>query len=88
MAFRTACFLAMVVVDGPMRWVLFGCAVILPYVAVVAANQVNQRTGNDRVSRVEPADHPQLTTGPSEPEVVTGGVADDDDRHRRDHKVA
>ena len=87
MAFRTACFIAMVIVDGPMRWVLFGCAVILPYVAVVAANQVNQRTGNDRVSRAEPPDRPQLTTGPPEPEVVTGAIGDDD-RNRRDRKVA
>ena len=88
MAFRTACFIAMVIVDGPMRWVLFGCAVILPYVAVVGANQVNQRTRKNRVSRAEPPDRPQLTTGPPEPEVVTGGVAGDDDRNRPDRKVA
>ena len=88
MAFRTACFIAMVVVDGPMRWVLFACAVILPYVAVVGANQVNQRTRKNLVSRAEPADRPQLTTGPSEPEVVSGGVAGDDERNRQDPKVA
>ena len=43
MAFRTACFMAMIFVEGPMRWVLFACAVILPYVAVILANQANQR---------------------------------------------
>ena len=43
MAFRTACFIAMIFVDGPLRWVLFAGAVVLPYIAVIVANQANQR---------------------------------------------
>ena len=34
MAFRTACFISMVFVPGPMRWVLFACALVLPYIAL------------------------------------------------------
>ena len=33
----------MIFVDGPLRWVLFAGAVLLPYVAVIVANQANQR---------------------------------------------
>jgi hypothetical protein len=43
MAFRTACFLAMIWVPGPARWVLLGAAAILPYIAVVAASQADRR---------------------------------------------
>lgn len=38
MAIRTACFLAALLVDGWLTWVLFAAAVILPYIAVVGAN--------------------------------------------------
>ena len=30
MAFRTACFISMIFVQGLFRWVLFACAVVLP----------------------------------------------------------
>ena len=43
MAFRTLCFMAMIFVDGPMRWVLFAGAVMLPTRRRIMANQVNQR---------------------------------------------
>jgi hypothetical protein len=81
MAFRTACFLSMVVVHGWLRWVLLACAVFLPYVAVVLANQSDQRTRTSRVERGAPADAPQLSTG--EPrqmgadDVVEGSVEDE-----------
>jgi hypothetical protein len=75
MAFRTACFISMIFVNGPFRWVLFGCAVALPYVAVVMANQAKQRTKPGRVEPVEPAERPQLTVG--EPTEVISGDADD-----------
>jgi hypothetical protein len=43
MALRTACVIGAVVVGpGWLRWVLVAGAVLLPYVAVVAANAVNQ----------------------------------------------
>jgi hypothetical protein len=63
MAFRTACFVAMVFVDGPLRWVLFACAVTLPYIAVVAANQAKLRGRGGRMSPADPPPRPQLTTG-------------------------
>jgi hypothetical protein len=38
MAVRTACFLGAIVTEGPLRWILFVGAIVLPYVAVVVAN--------------------------------------------------
>ena len=38
MAVRTACFLGAIVAEGPLRWILFVGAIVLPYVAVVIAN--------------------------------------------------
>lgn len=91
MGFRTACFVAMVFVEGPLRWVLFAGAVVLPYVAVIVANQANQRSQPSRLG-VEPVDRPQLTTGPEEADVITGAVSDGDERDTkrkdRDRKVA
>ncbi len=91
MGFRTLCFVAMVFVDGPLRWVLFAGAVVLPYVAVIVANQANQRSQQKRVGGV-PIDRPQLTTGPEEADVITGAVSDgheqDAERKDRDRKVA
>jgi len=43
MAFRVACFIAMIWVPSPYRWFLLGAAVVLPYVAVIIANQADQR---------------------------------------------
>jgi hypothetical protein len=64
MGFRTACFVAMIFVSGPLRWVLLACAVFLPGIAVVLANQANQRGTTTRTAAAVPADDvPQLTTG-------------------------
>jgi Protein of unknown function (DUF3099) len=91
MAFRTACFVAMVFVDGWLRWVLFAGAVLLPYVAVIVANQANERSQQRRIGSV-PIDRPQLTTGPDESEVISGAVSDGHEREReredRGRKVA
>jgi uncharacterized membrane protein YdbT with pleckstrin-like domain len=38
MGIRTACVIAAIIVPGWPRWVLIAGAVILPYIAVVAAN--------------------------------------------------
>ncbi|MGQ0624249.1 MAG: DUF3099 domain-containing protein [Sporichthyaceae bacterium] len=38
MGVRTACFLGAIITEGPLRWILFAGAVVLPYVAVVVAN--------------------------------------------------
>jgi hypothetical protein len=93
MGFRTACFVAMVFVDGPMRWVLFAGAVILPYVAVIVANQANQRRQPSRIGDGVPSDRPQLTTGPEDSEVISGAIGHTGDerdakRKDRDRKVA
>jgi hypothetical protein len=92
MAFRTACFVAMVFVDGPLRWVLFAGAVLLPYVAVIVANQANQRSQQTKPVSGPSIDRPQLTTGPDDAEVITGAISDrpeqDAEREERDRKVA
>jgi Protein of unknown function (DUF3099) len=79
MAFRTACFIAMVFVDGPLRWVLFACAVILPYVAVVAANQAKLR-GRGKVEPAEPTPRLQITSG-EQAEVISGSLASEQESH-------
>jgi hypothetical protein len=90
MAFRTACFISMIFVHGPFRWVLFACAVALPYIAVVMANQAKQRTTSGRVEPGEPAERPQLTAGePTEPtEVISGHIDDAGDNGTRGKRVA
>jgi Protein of unknown function (DUF3099) len=74
MAFRTACFVAMIFVPGVGRWILFGCAVFLPYVAVLLANQAHTRQDTTPVAAAAPEDTPQLTAGPAEAEIITGDV--------------
>ena len=44
MGIRTACFVAAIIVDGPLRWILIAAAFVLPYFAVVMAN-AGDRTG-------------------------------------------
>ncbi|WP_229670097.1 DUF3099 domain-containing protein [Microlunatus endophyticus] len=44
MAFRVACFISMIWVPSPWRWILLAGAVVLPYIAVIFANQADQRT--------------------------------------------
>jgi hypothetical protein len=43
MGIRTLCFIAAVVADGWLRWVLVAAAFVLPYVAVVMANSASPR---------------------------------------------
>ena len=82
MAFRTACFLTMYFVGGPMRWVLFACALVLPYVAVIMANQANQRSIRKRAQFAGPPDRAQLTGGTA---ALTDGSSEQD---HRDQAVA
>ena len=44
MAVRTACFVAAILTEGWVRWVLVAAALILPYVAVVMANAASSRS--------------------------------------------
>lgn len=73
MAFRTACFVAMIFVPGTFRWVLFAGAVFLPYVAVLFANQADTRTA---LTEIQPASPPrlQLSAGSPSPEIIDGTV--------------
>jgi hypothetical protein len=73
MAFRTACFVSMIFVQGSLRWVLLALAIVLPYVAVVAANQADQRAPRGSLERGAPEDAPQLTSG-ERPDVIAGDV--------------
>ena len=79
MAFRTACFIGLFFVHGWLRWALFGAAVFLPYVAVLFANQSNQKDlPRGTVTPGAPVDAPRLTVGP-EDDVVAGEVVADED---------
>ncbi|GGB34298.1 hypothetical protein GCM10011492_26180 [Flexivirga endophytica] len=43
MGIRTAAFVLAYYLDGPMRWICVGLAVLLPEVAVIGANAANQK---------------------------------------------
>lgn len=43
MAVRTACFVGAIFTPGVLRWILIAGAVVLPYFAVVIANQLARR---------------------------------------------
>ncbi|WP_375432362.1 DUF3099 domain-containing protein [uncultured Friedmanniella sp.] len=76
MAFRMACFLAMIFVEGWLRWVLLAVAVFMPYLAVVLANQSDQRSA-DPVDAVLPEAAPALTSGVDDVlpgEIITGEI--------------
>lgn len=60
MGIRTGCFVAAVATDGVWRWLFVFAAVVLPYVAVVAANT---RPAPPRASPVSPGS----VTGPALP---------------------
>ncbi len=95
MAFRTACFLAMIFTPGIFRWILFAAAVLLPYIAVIFANQVNERGQGKYRGTGSPGDAPAVSTGDERLRLTTSDVisseADDDIDHEtgsRDHRVA
>lgn len=84
MAFRTACFISMIFVPGPFRWVLFAGAVFLPYVAVIFANQAQQRHQGDPVGGGGPSDEAGVTTGAergqiSSSQIIPGDVDEGSD---------
>ena len=97
MAFRMACFVGMIFVDGWMRWALLAFAVFLPYAAVLLANQSDQRSVPNTVEVAAPDGAPQLTTGAgtdlSGVEVIHGDVLDEPDQqadvdHDRQRRAA
>jgi hypothetical protein len=81
MAFRTACFVALIFVPGAARWVLFACAVFLPYIAVVLANQANTKAATGVMQPGAPSPAPQIGVGHA-PEIISGS-ADDEQQERR-----
>jgi hypothetical protein len=87
MAFRAACFISMIFVSGAFRWVLFACAVVLPFIAVIAANQVNQHFRSGKMTHAFPSERPQLTTGHEE--ATDNEVFEEDgSQHRPNERVA
>ena len=97
MGFRTVCFLvAVIFAHGWLQWTLFAGAVFLPYLAVLLANQANEKGQHRTVPAGGPSAAPQLTVGPQheyvEGEVIAdpqGGVHDGDERPwERRHRVA
>jgi len=75
MAFRMACFLGILVVDGWLRWILLAVAVFLPYVAVLLANQADERTVTSTVEHGAPEPVAQIAASPYS-ETITGEVVD------------
>lgn len=69
MGIRTACVVAAIIVPGWPRWILIAGAVILPYVAVVAANAGRSRN-HEAPATVVPVLRPELPGGtfPSKPQ--------------------
>ena len=43
MGIRTLCVILVILVPGPLRWVFAAGAIVLPYIAVVAANAAGER---------------------------------------------
>jgi len=76
MGFRVACFVGIIFVSGWVRWALLAAAVLLPYVAVVIANQADHRTvPTDPLQAGAPSPAPELTIGESD---LIHGETDDD----------
>ncbi|WP_307835808.1 DUF3099 domain-containing protein [Phycicoccus sonneratiae] len=82
MSVRTACFLLAIVIDEWYRWVFAAGAIVLPFIAVVAANAVAPRVrGRARVVTPTTDDTPLLTERPFEQ--VPSTVSRREDEHRR-----
>ena len=78
MAFRTVCFLvAVIFARGWLEWTLFAAALFLPYIAVLLANQADQKGVRKPVRRGVPGDARQLAAGPT-PAFVEGEVIVDE----------
>lgn len=80
MGFRTLCFVGMIFIGGWARWAMFGAAVILPYLAVLVANQANERKiAAQQIEHGEPQQAPELEDGrlPGEPGDLPGETTDE-----------
>lgn len=72
MAFRVACIVAMFAVPGIWRWLLLAGAALLPGIAVIIANNIDQRT-----TKVTPHEAHNKALPQSSEQVVPGEVVDD-----------
>jgi Protein of unknown function (DUF3099) len=88
MSIRAACFISMVFVHGVFRWVLFAAAVILPFVAVIAANQVNQHFRRRKVTHAVQTERPELTTGQDDGAGSNEVIEEEDVQQRPNERVA
>jgi Protein of unknown function (DUF3099) len=88
MSIRAACFISMVFVHGVFRWVLFAGAVILPFVAVIAANQVNQHFRRRKVTHAVQTERPELTTGQDDGAGSNEVIEEEDLQQRPNERVA
>lgn len=64
MTIRTVCFIGAVLADGWLRWVLFIAAMVLPYFAVVLANNTRQ-IGSTTVEDQQALPQPEPSPGSS-----------------------
>ncbi len=64
MAIRTGCFVGIYFTEGWMRWVMAVGAIVVPYVAVVAANAGKERP-KEADSLMETPGLPQIEAGPA-----------------------
>lgn len=72
MAVRVVCFVTGCLSPSPWNWVLFACAAIIPPIAVVLANAIDQRGASSLPS--EAADQARLALTPGT--VIPGSVED------------
>ena len=72
MAVRVACFIGATVTPMPWNFVLLAAAAVLPTIAVMLANAVDQRRPVE-VESPEPVDRAALTSG----EIIDGAVVED-----------
>jgi hypothetical protein len=63
MSIRTVCFVAAIIADGWLRWVLVAAAFVLPYVAVVMANSASPRV-EGTMPPGPGSSYPELGEGP------------------------
>lgn len=81
MAIRTACFLALVLINHPVRWLFLVGALILPMVAVLFVNQADKRGQGTTFERAE-AEPPPAITAHAEHQVIPGEIEDAPGRTR------
>lgn len=74
MGIRTVCVILVILVPGPLRWVFAAGAIVLPYIAVVAANAGGERRG-EALPPPAPSPRAGLTEGPPGPPEPAGPVA-------------